>query len=134
MMTKIFILIVLSALSFQLFSACDSKDKGIGPVSKVELKPFDNVLASKGKDVFDKNCLICHRFDKEFTGPNLTGITKIRTPEFIMNMILNPEGMEKENETIKELAKKYPMRMKTQNISEPDARAILEYLRKIDGN
>lgn len=133
MKSKIIILIVISAVFVQLLSGCGSKDKGIGPVSKVELKPFDNVLASKGEDVFNKNCLTCHRFDRELTGPNLTGITKIRTPEFIMNMILNPEGMEKENETIKELAKKYPMRMKFQNISEPDARAILEYFRKIDG-
>lgn len=131
-MNKIIPLFVLTTLSLVFLFGCGSKDKGIGPVSKVEYKPFDNVLASKGEDLFNKNCLTCHRFDREFTGPNLTGVTKNRTPEFIMNMILNPEGMEKENETIKELAKKYPMRMKYQNISEQDARAILEYLRKID--
>ncbi len=133
-MSKIIVLFVVALVSVHFFYGCGSNDKGIGPVKKVEFKPFDNVLASKGQDVFEKNCLTCHRFDRELTGPNLTGVTKKRTPEFIMNMILNPEGMEKENETIKELAKKYPMRMKFQNISEQDARAILEYLRKVDGN
>jgi hypothetical protein len=59
-------------------------------------------------------------------------VTKRRAPEWIMNMILNPDKMTKENAAAKELLATYMTQMTNQNIAEPEARKILEYFRSID--
>jgi hypothetical protein len=46
-----------------------------------------------------------------------------------MNMILNPEQMTKEDPVAKKLFVEYLTQMTFQDVSEDDARAILEYLR-----
>lgn len=109
------------------------KDKGIGPVSNVTLSPeIDTELAKKGKEVYDKMCLACHKPDKKFIGPAPIGILDRRTPEWVMNMILNPENMIKENETAKKLLIEYNMApMANQNLKEDEARAVLEYFRTL---
>ena len=115
-------------------TACSKKneDLGIGPVKKVELGEVDKVISEKGMQIFNIKCAMCHAADRTTAGPNLSGITKSQTPEWIMNMILNPEQMAKENETAKSPASKFPMKMANQNLSQEDARAILEYFRSKD--
>jgi hypothetical protein len=49
-----------------------------------------------------------------------------------MNMILNPVQMTKENEAAKQLLNQYLVQMTYQNVSEDDAKAILEYFRDVD--
>lgn len=109
------------------------KDKGIGPISNITLpEEIDVEMAKKGKEVYDKMCLACHKPDKKFIGPAPVGILERRTPEWIMNMILNPEIMVKENETAKKLLIEYNMApMANQNLKEDEARAILEYFRTL---
>ncbi|MDH3321965.1 MAG: cytochrome c, partial [Flavobacteriaceae bacterium] len=55
--------------------------------------------------------------------------TERRSPEWIMNMILNPEVMVVENETAKQLLIEYSAPMANQSLTEDEARAILEYFR-----
>ena len=63
----------------------------------------------------------------------LTGVTKRRSPEWIMNMIMNPQEMIKQDPIAKQLLIESNMAMMAnQNISQEDARALLEYFRKID--
>jgi len=105
---------------------------GIGPISSLDLAPLDSKLAKTGEDVFALKCIACHKFDSRLVGPPLNGVTSRRTPEFIMNMILNPEEMVKKHPEVKEMLATYYVPMTFQNVSEDDARAILEYLRSQD--
>ena len=105
-------------------------DKGVGPVTSLELGELDTALAGKGKAAYKSNgCTACHKISKRFVGPALKGVTKRRSPEWIMNMILDPEGMVANNEAARKLLAEYSAPMANQNVSEEDARAILEYFR-----
>lgn len=105
---------------------------GVGPVTKVELGPLDEALAAGGETLFSGTCAACHKMDQRYVGPALTGITKRRTPEWIMNMIVNPVEMTQKDPVAKALLAEYMTQMSV-SASEEDARAILEYFRKLDG-
>lgn len=117
------------------FTGCgeDTELIGIGPIKKLELKPVDKSMADKGKVLFDAKCVACHKFDVKVVGPPLNGITKRRKPEWIMNMILNPEQMTKENMVAKQLLGEHLTQMTFQNVTQDEARAMLEYFRVNDG-
>jgi len=106
--------------------------KGVGPVKDVKLGALDPKLAEKGKHVFEQKCMACHKFEERYVGPALGGVTTRRTPEWIMNMILNPQGMLEKDATAKDLLGEYMTPMTFQNVTEADARAILEYARSVD--
>ena len=108
------------------------EDKGVGPITAVEVGEIDHALVEKGQEVFDANCTACHKMGKRFVGPDLVGITNRRTPEWIMNMILDPELMVKENQAAKALLMEYSAPMANQSLEEDQARAIFEYLRTVE--
>jgi cytochrome c5 len=105
------------------------KDKGIGPITNIILGDIDESMAAEGKEVFKTKCSACHKMTKRFVGPGLAGITERRTPEWIMNMILNPEEMVEKNPIAKELLAEYLAPMANQSLTEAEARVILEYFR-----
>jgi len=109
---------------------------GIGPIDNVEISDaINNEMASRGKKVYNNLCTACHKMDKKFVGPAQGGVTERRSPEWIMNMILNPEEMIKKDPIAKQLLIESNMAvMANQNVSEEDARAILEYFRQYDKN
>jgi len=109
-------------------------NKGIGPISSLDLgNSIDSQLAGRGKEVFGNLCTACHKMGKKFVGPDLTGVTERRSPEWIMNMIMNPEEMIKKDPIAKQLLVESNMAvMANQNVSKEDTRAILEYLRQHD--
>lgn len=111
----------------------DLENKGIGPIKSVTLgAEIDQALAAKGKETYDKMCTACHKPDKKFIGPAPKGILKIRTPEWVMNMILNPEVMIKEDPLAKDLLQEFNgAPMANQGLTEEQARAILEYFRTL---
>ena len=98
------------------------------------LGPVDQSLADTGKAVFDVKCVACHKIEARLVGPPLADVTKRRSPEFIMNMILNPDQMVKEHPVVKELLGTYYVPMTFQNVSHEQAREILEYLRTQETN
>jgi len=104
-------------------------DKGIGPVTGITLGEIDPALVEQGKALFTSKCSACHKIEKRFVGPALKGVIDRRTPEWIMNMILNPDKMVVENEEAKKLLAEYLSPMANQSLKEEEARAILEYLR-----
>ena len=89
-------------------------------------KPFHH---EKGKEIFKANCTACHKFEKRVVGPPLAGVTQRRSPEWIMNMILNPENMVANDPDAKALLEEYLSPMANQNLTEEEARAILELFR-----
>lgn len=110
----------------------EGPSKGVGPISQVALGALDAVLAAQGEKTFSGTCSACHKLDARYVGPALAGITKRRTPEWIMNMIMNPTGMTQEDPTAKALLAEYMTQMSV-SATEEDARALLEYFRKLDG-
>jgi cytochrome c5 len=111
----------------------DLESKGIGPITSLELTAeIDQAMVTHGADVYKKMCTACHRADKKFIGPAPTGILERRTPEWIMNMILNPEEMTQKDPLAKELLMEFNgSPMANQNLSQEDARAVLEYFRTL---
>ena len=69
-------------------------NKGIGPISKIVFDDEINQnLANSGKKLFNQLCTSCHMIKEESVGPAIKGILDRRSPEWIMNMILNPTEM-----------------------------------------
>lgn len=111
----------------------DLNNKGIGPINSLSLNAeIDQSMATHGADVFKKMCTACHRTGKKFIGPPPTGILDRRSPEWVMNMILNPDEMVKKDPLAKALLIEFNgSPMANQNLSEEDARAVLEYFRTL---
>ncbi|WP_298493390.1 cytochrome c [uncultured Algibacter sp.] len=111
----------------------DLTNKGIGPVKSLALAAeIDQTMVTHGADVYKKMCTACHRTDKKFIGPAPKGILERRTPEWVMNMILNPEQMTKEDPLAKDLLMEFNgAPMANQGLSEKDARSVLEYFRTL---
>ncbi|MCD2259872.1 c-type cytochrome [Psychroserpens luteolus] len=111
----------------------DLTNKGVGPITSLTLSDgIDQTLADEGAEVFKKMCTACHRPNKKFIGPAPSGILERRTPEWVMNMILDPEGMVKNDPLAKELLIEFNgSPMANQNLTEAEARAVLEYFRTL---
>ena len=111
----------------------DLTNKGVGPITSLKLDAkIDQAMVTHGKDVYDRMCLACHRADKKFIGPAPAGIMERRTPEWIMNMILDPEGMVKDDPLARKLLIEFNgSPMANQNLTEEEARAVLEYFRTL---
>ncbi|RKD12809.1 cytochrome C [Pelobium manganitolerans] len=111
-----------------------SDSKGVGRFTSVDVgATIDEAMATKGQAIFDTKCTACHKTtDEKLVGPGLKNITNLRTPEWIMNMITNPEEMTKKDPVAKALFEKHLVQMTFQNVSDDEARQILEFLRKND--
>ncbi|WP_323788020.1 cytochrome c [Psychroserpens sp.] len=111
----------------------DLTNKGIGPITSVKLDAeIDQKMATEGEEVFKKMCTACHRPDKKFIGPAPSGIMERRSAEWIMNMILNPEEMTQKDPLAKELLMEFNgSPMANQNLTEQEARSVLEYFRTL---
>ena len=65
-------------------------------------------------------------------GPAMKGIYERRHPAWVMNMLMNPTEMVKEDPIAKALLAEYNnILMINQNLSQEEARAIAEYLRSL---
>lgn len=105
-------------------------EKGIGPIQHVELgAAIDAALAAQGEAIFTTKCAACHKLDERYVGPTLGQVLSRRTPEFVMNMMLNPDEMVQQHPEVKALLAQYFTPMPNQQLTEADARAVLEFLR-----
>jgi hypothetical protein len=104
-------------------------------IKSVELtNPLNQQWVTKGKAAYEMKCLACHRLDEtRLVGPGWTGVTKRRKPEWIMNMITNVDMMLETDEEAQKLLELCLVRMPNQNITEPEAREVLEFMRHNDG-
>ena len=111
----------------------DLTNKGVGPITSLTLPAeIDQAMVTKGADVYKKMCTACHKVGKKFIGPAPNGVLKRRTPEWVMNMILNPEEMVSKDPLAKSLLMEFNgAPMANQNLTEEDARAVLEYFRTL---
>lgn len=87
--------------------------------------------AEKGKEAFTANaCIGCHVMGSALKGPDLTALTNVKSREWIIDFILNPEKHYDEPD-IKELIAKYNKKMPNQEVEKGDAELIFEYLKSL---
>ena len=110
-------------------------DQGVGSYKNVELThPVNAEMADKGKGIYDVKCLACHKLTAEkLVGPGWKGVTDRRTPEYILNFVTNTDEMLDKDPNAKELLSVCMVRMPNQHLSDMEARAVLEFMRKNDG-
>ncbi|HUH46674.1 MAG TPA: cytochrome c, partial [Arenibacter sp.] len=111
----------------------DLTNKGVGSITSVTLAPeVDQAMAKRGEEIYNQMCLACHKVGKKFIGPAPDGVLERRTPEWVMNMILHPEVMVKEDPLAKALLVEFNgAPMANQGLTEEQARDILEYFRTL---
>jgi len=95
--------------------------------------PYDHEQAEKGKELFStKGCSACHAIGRRVTGPDLAGVTKRRTAQWMEHQILEPEVMTKEDPISHELLGTYALQMPNQRLTQPEARAVIEFFKQHD--
>jgi mono/diheme cytochrome c family protein len=111
----------------------DLTNKGVGPITSLVLPAtIDQAMATQGAEIFKKMCTACHKPNKKFIGPAPKGTLERRTPEWIMNMILDPEGMVTNDPLARALLIEFNgSPMANQNLTQEEARAVLEYFRTL---
>lgn len=110
-------------------------EHGIGPVTdRLEIGEIELELAEEGRSIFAMKCEACHNMEGRMVGPALGDVLDRRSAEFVMNFILNPSGMTREHPVGRQLLQEYMTPMPFQNVSDSEARAIVEYLRDYSNN
>ena len=108
------------------------REHGIGPIKQpVELGAPDATLASAGEEIFRMKCTACHRVEERYIGPALGNVLERRSAAYTMNMMMNPTEMTQRHPVAKGLLAEYLAPMPFQDLTEQDARAIVEYLRTV---
>ena len=109
--------------------------KGVGKYQNVEsTHPFDETMVAAGKNVYEVKCASCHKLtDEKLVGPGFAKVTDRRTPEWIMNFVTNTDEMIEKDAAAQKMLEECLVRMPNQNLSEQDARSVLEFMRKNDG-
>lgn len=103
---------------------------GIGPITSVNLGPIDDALAQSGEESFKMKCMACHKLGERYVGPALGDVLTRRTPAYVMNMMLNPAEMVEKHPEARKMLAQFMTPMPSQNLTQDEARALLEYLRK----
>ena len=118
------------------FEARIAKDfertNGVGPASAITFGAINQGWVTEGAALFKLKCSSCHKPTKKYVGPAPRGVLDRRNPQWVMNMILDPEKMVKEDPVAKELLTRYLAPMANQSLTEDEARKILEYFRTLE--
>jgi nitrite reductase (NO-forming) len=90
--------------------------------------------AIAGKQNFESKCLACHTIgDGKKLGPDLAGVTKHRSKEWLARWMKDPEGMLKTDPDAKAMLKEYNnIPMPNQNLTDAEIRQYLKYFEWID--
>ena len=95
---------------------------------------LDPTMAAAGEKIQAVKCVSCHKLTEEkLVGPGWKGVTQRRKAEWIMNFITNPDPMIDKDPEVQAQLELCLVRMPNQSLTDDDARAILEYMRQIDG-
>ncbi len=110
-------------------------DKGLGKFKDLKLStPLDAKMVEAGEALYNTKCIACHKLTNEkLVGPGWAGVTSKRRPEWIMNFETNTNAMLDSDIVAQQLLVTCVARMPNQNLSDDDARSVLEFMRKNDG-
>ena len=111
-------------------------NRGIGKFTKVDLgASVDTKMVEAGQKIFDVKCSACHKLtDEKLVGPGWKGVTSRHTPEWIMNFATNVDEMLAKDPAAQAQLEICLVRMPNQNLTDDDARHILEFMRRNDGS
>ncbi len=111
--------------------------RGEGKYNTENLKLSDKLditMADEGEKISNVKCASCHKYsDEKLVGPGWKDVTKRRTGVWIMNFITNPDPMLDKDPEAQAMLEICLVRMPNQNLSDEEARKILEFMRKNDG-
>lgn len=115
-----------------------NKPEDHGPIVKESdvtvTNPLNSAWVSTGKSTYELKCQSCHRLTGEkLVGPGWLGVTKRRTPVWILNMVTNTEMMLSSDPEAQKLLELCMVRMPQQNLKLDEARQVLEFMRSNDG-
>lgn len=95
---------------------------------------LDAAMADAGEKVQGVKCSSCHKLtDERLVGPGWKGVTQRRTPFWLMNFITNPDPMIDKDPEVQAQLEICLVRMPNQNLTDDEARHILEFMRRNDG-
>jgi hypothetical protein len=87
-----------------------------------------------GKSIYELKCQACHKLTEEkLVGPGWKDVTKRRKPVWIINMVTNTEMMLDKDPEAQKLLELCMVRMPNQNLTNEEARKVLEFMRGNDG-
>ena len=78
---------VLLIASWLCFNGCDSQKSEVSDI------PTDSLTVAKGKLAFTQTCSACHNFRQDGIGPQLGGITRTVSVDWLKSFIKNPEAV-----------------------------------------
>jgi len=112
-----------------------SSPEGVGKFKHIDLAAtLDKKLADGGKTIYDMKCSGCHKLTAEkLVGPGWKNVTERRKPEWIMNFVTNTEEMLNKDTSAQAMLEICMVKMPNQNLSDEDARKVLEFMRENDG-
>ncbi len=94
---------------------------------------IDATMAASGEAIAKVKCFSCHKAtDEKLVGPGWKGVTKRKQPEWIMNFITNPDEMIDQDPEVQAQLELCLVRMPNQNLTDDEARSILEFMRQND--
>ena len=101
--------------------------------SNVVVGKLHHNMATNGKSISETKCFSCHKItDEKLVGPGWKGVSERRKPYWIMNFITNPDAMIDKDPEVQAQLELCLVRMPNQNLSDKDARSILEFMRQND--
>ena len=89
--------------------------------------------AAQGKLNFESKCLACHSVGQgKKLGPDMVGVTKRRTEDWLTRWLKAPEKMLESDPDAKAMLKEYNLPMPNQNLSDVEIRQFLRYFKWAD--
>lgn len=109
--------------------------RGEGKFTKVDVgATIDASLADNGNKVYSVKCQSCHKLTEEkLVGPGWKGVTSRHANEWIMNFITNTDEMLNKDPKAQAQLEICLVRMPNQNLTDENARELLEFMRRNDG-
>ncbi|MEO6705045.1 MAG: c-type cytochrome [Ginsengibacter sp.] len=110
-------------------------NRGEGKFHDVKVSDkLDPAMAEKGDKTYQLKCSSCHKLtDERLVGPGWHGVTSRHQPAWIMNFMTNTDAMIDKDPKAQAMLEICMVRMPNQNLSDDEARDILEFMRKNDG-
>ena len=91
-------------------------------------------MATTGEKAYGVKCSSCHKLTAEkLVGPGWKEVTSRFTAAWIMNFMTNTDEMLSKDPRAQAQLELCLVRMPNQNLSDEEARALYEYMRKNDG-
>lgn len=115
--------------------AAKDESEGKGKFTDVKLNsPLDKTMVASGNKIYEVKCGSCHKLTGEkLVGPGWKGVTDRRKPEWIMNFVTNTDEMIDKDPAAQAMLEECMVRMPNQNLSDEEARHVLEFMLNNDG-